>query len=229
MSDQDSILASFFTLRGPTALSPFRLEKLLQPLRENFPVIRSINAEFVHFVQVAEALSKDEMAILEALVTYGSPAINAPTGSPVLVLPRIGTLSSWASKATDIAHNCGLKNVKRIERGIAFYVEADGELAKDARAAILHAIHDPMTETVRFSLDDARELFVTLAPAPLTSVATTRDGKAALARANADMGLALSDEEVDYLFDYFASIKRDPTDVELMMFAQANSDRKSVV
>jgi phosphoribosylformylglycinamidine synthase len=220
MSQPTSIL----TLRGPVALSPFRLEKLLQPLQEKFPALRSINAEFVHFVQVSEALSKDEMAILEALITYGSPAINAPNGTPVLVLPRIGTISSWASKATDIAHNCGLKNVKRIERGIAFYVETSGELPKDARATILHAIHDPMTETVRFSLDDAQELFLTQAPAPLTSVATTRDGKAALAHANTEMGLALSDDEVDYLFDYYASIKRDPTDVELMMFAQANSE-----
>ena len=220
MSQPTSIL----TLRGTTALSPFRLEKLLRPLQEKHPALRAINAEFVHFVQLSEPLSKDETSILEALITYGSPAINALNGALVLVLPRIGTISSWASKATDIAHNCGLKNVKRIERGIAFYVENDGELAKDAHAAILHAIHDPMTETVRFSLDDAQELFSTLAPAPLTSVATTRDGKTALTHANTEMGLALSDDEVDYLFDYYASIKRDPTDVELMMFAQANSE-----
>ncbi len=226
MSQPTSIL----TLRGPAALSPFRLEKLLQPLQEKYPALRSINAEFVHFVQVSDALNKDEMAVLEALVTYGSPAINAPNGTPVLVLPRIGTISSWASKATDIAHNCGLQNVKRIERGIAFYVETNGELAKDARTAIMHAIHDPMTETVRFSPDDAHELFATQAPAPLVSVPITRDGKAArdgksaLTRANTEMGLALSDDEVDYLFDYYANIRRDPTDVELMMFAQANSE-----
>ncbi len=212
------------TLGGPIAMSAFRLEKLLSLLKEKYPAIRSIRAEFVHFVQASSTLDENETKILKALITYGSSAINAPEGPLMLVLPRVGTISSWASKATDIAHNCGLKKVKRIERGTAFYIKTDTELSADAHAAVLHAIHDPMTETVRASLDDAAELFVTQAPAPLVTISTTRDGKSALTRANTELGLALSDDEVDYLFDYYATIKRDPTDVELMMFAQANSE-----
>ena len=223
-SPTSSSFLPIIALGGPVAMSAFRLEKLLSPLQEKYPAIRSIHAIFVHFVQVSSALDENEMKILQALIKYGSPAINTPEGTLVLVLPRVGTISSWASKATDIAHNCGLGKVKRIERATAFYVLAETELSVDARSAVLHAIHDPMTETVRASLDDAAELFVTQAPTPLVAISTTRDGKSALTHANTELGLALSTDEVDYLFDYYATIKRDPTDVELMMFAQANSE-----
>ena len=223
-SPTSSSFLPILTLGGPVAMSDFRLKKLLSPLQEKYPAIRSIHAEFVHFVQATSALDENETKILQALITYGSPATNAPEGTLVLVLPRVGTISSWASKATDIAHNCGLGKVKRIERATAFYVLAETELSVDAHSAVLHAIHDPMTETVRTSLDDAAELFVTQAPTPLVTISTTRDGKSALTHANTELGLALSADEVDYLFDYYATIKRDPTDVELMMFAQANSE-----
>ncbi len=198
-----------------------------------------MRAEYVHFVEVEKTLSAAELDTLNKLLVYGDsnskPRSNggvsgqsdskaAPALAFILILPRIGTISSWASKATDIAHNCGLGHIKRIERGTAFYVETDGELADNVRATIMQAIHDPMTETVRFSLDDAAELFVTQPPQPFATVPTTRDGKAALEHANTEMGLALSADEIDYLFEYYEKIKRDPTDVELMMFAQANSE-----
>ena len=189
-------------------------------------------------MQLGKPLSEPERAVLDKLLTYGrtdKKLTNHGSGSgdqgksasntaPILVIPRIGTISSWASKATDIAHNCGLDNIKRIERGTVFYVAVDGKLTAEIRETILQSIHDPMTETVRFSFADAAELFITQAPQPLATVPTTRDGKAALEHANAEMGLALSTDEIDYLFDYYEKIKRDPTDVELMMFAQANSE-----
>ena len=206
---------SLLTLRGSSALSHFRIEKLLTALRSQHPAVKTIRAEFVHFVQMAAPLSATEMVVLEKLLTYGDihtekfskdgsgsgvSGKNGSSASPLLVLPRIGTISSWASKATDIAHNCGLGKIKRIERGTAFYIETatdDGVMTMAERDSILRMIHDPMTETVRFSFGDAAELFITQAPQPLAVVPTMRDGKSALERANRDMGLALSPDEID--------------------------------
>ena len=212
------------TLRGPAALSPFRLEKLRATLKIAHADIDAIHAEFVHFVQIARPLTVAEQRVLEQLLTYGSHSEIGSKAAPMLVLPRIGTISSWASKATDIARNCGLDAIRRIERGTAFYVDSKAPLSAAARAAVSRAIHDPMTETLRFAFDDAQQLFLTQAPQPLVLVAVMREGKAALERANTEMGLAMSADEIDYLFDYYVRIQRDPTDVELMMFAQANSE-----
>jgi phosphoribosylformylglycinamidine synthase len=228
----DEAVPSILTLRGPVALSLFRVEKLLRPLQAAHPVIRGLTAEFAHVISLVAPLTANELTVLEALLTYGDKpqhprgvsGENALKMPPILVFPRIGTISPWASKATDIAHNCGLVNIKRIERVMAISIACDAPLDAAAREAVMRAIHDPMTETVRFSIDDARELFATQSPAPLARIATTREGKAALERANSEMGLALSADEVDYLFDYYEKIQRDPTDVELMMFAQANSE-----
>ncbi len=211
-------------LRGPVAMSSFRVEKLLTTLRAAHPSVRDVRAEFVHFVWIARPLDAHETELLTKLLTYGSAAQDAPNAEPILVIPRIGTISSWASKATDIAKNCGLDVVMRIERGTVYFVESEAPLAKVAHRAIINAVHDPMTESVCDNLAAAAELFVTQSPKPLESIAVQQNGKAALAKANADMGLAMSGDEIDYLFDYYARIKRDPTDVELMMFAQANSE-----
>ncbi len=212
------------TLRGANALSPFRLDKLLSLLKVAYPGIRSVECAFIHFVETARELSVHEHSVLEKLLTYGGSSVPSGEGEFFLVIPRIGTISPWASKATDIAHNCGLTAIKRIERGTVFYLDFDGTLDGGARAAVQRAIHDPMTETVRSALVGADELFVTQPPQPLSLVPVTREGKAALVRANTEMGLALSVDEIDYLFDYFHRIARDPSDVELMMFAQANSE-----
>ena len=212
------------TLRGAKALSPFRLEKLFSSLKSSVPELRSIQSAFMHFVDTKRTLSPHEHGVLEKLLTYGGPAAETGRGEIFFVIPRIGTISPWASKATDIAHNCGLSAIKRIERANVFCVDSNGELDQDARKTVIRAIHDPMTETVRFTLGAAHELFVAQAPQPLTMVPVRGEGKAALVRANVDMGLALSADEIDYLFDYYQRIVRDPTDVELMMFAQANSE-----
>ena len=215
---------TIFTLRGAKALSLFRLEKLLSSLKVAVPGIRSIECAFVHFVETTHTLSVGQRDMLEKLLTYGKPLSTAGKGEFFLVIPRIGTISPWASKATDIARNCGLAGIKRIERGTVFFVDIGDAHSDLARDAVTRAIHDPMTETVRSSLDAANELFVAQSPQPLSVIAVTAEGRAALTRANTDMGLALSADEIDYLFDYFHRISRDPTDVELMMFAQANSE-----
>ncbi|HSN39485.1 MAG TPA: phosphoribosylformylglycinamidine synthase, partial [Burkholderiales bacterium] len=213
-------------LRGRSALSAFRLQKLLQAVSDPLPGVR-IDAEYWHFVQAARALSDAEHGQLERILTYGPAAAEvSENGQLLLVVPRIGTLSPWSSKATDIARHCGLEMVERIERGVAFWVTrgSTGGLTVREKAALLAHIHDRMTETVLESFDDAARLFQHFEPRPLASVDILGGGVAALVRANREMGLALSDDEIDYLAENFARAGRNPTDVELMMFAQANSE-----
>ena len=217
----------FLSLRGSPALSQFRLDKLYATLKKSAPNIKHIYAEFMHFAFGESALSESQQHTLEQILTYGPKSnTEAPAGELFLVIPRIGTISPWASRATDIAKNCGLTNLLRLERGIAFYVTTnDGKPLNDAeKTALKTQIHDRMTETVVGQLNDAQKLHHSAEPAPLSSVDILQGGKSALNKANSDMGLALSSDEVDYLFENFTKIGRNPTDVELMMFAQANSE-----
>ncbi|TSA52399.1 MAG: phosphoribosylformylglycinamidine synthase [Nitrosomonadaceae bacterium] len=212
-------------LRGGSALSPFRLEKLTAALKTAAPQVSHIYAEYWHFCAAERDLRPDENAILAKLLTYGAAQQGEkPAGELLLVLPRPGTISPWSSKATDIARHCGLAAVGRLERGVVFYVQTTSELAAAARAALLALIHDRMTEAVFSSFDDAEKLFRHYAPAPLHTVDVLAGRMAALQRANSDMGLALSPDEIEYLAANFGRIGRNPTDVELMMFAQANSE-----
>ncbi len=217
-------VSNLLTLHGPIALSAFRIEKILAPLQAQFPEIRGLRADFVHFVECTQTLNADQQQVLEKLLTYGHLNAAAASGEMMLALPRFGTISSWSSKATDIARNCGLAAIRRIERGTCFHIESTGSLSAAAKAALERALHDPMTEVLVGSLTTAAALFEAQAPAPLASVALGKDGRAALQAANRDMGLALADDEIDYLLAYYQRIARDPTDVELMMFAQANSE-----
>jgi len=203
---------------GGVALSPFRLDKLNARVRDCRAGLTVASARFWHFVEVERNLDRREDATLARLLTYGAPA-PAPAGRPVLVTPRLGTISPWSSKATDIARQCGLSAVRRIERGTAYDVGGAGDLTP-----ILPLLHDRMTETVLGSLDEAGELFHHYAPKPLTEVDVLRKGRAALEEANAALGLALAPDEIDYLVAYFIGHARNPTDVELTMFAQANSE-----
>jgi phosphoribosylformylglycinamidine synthase len=217
----------FLSLRGSPALSQFRLEKLYVSLKKNAPSISHIYAEFVHFAFSTAALSDAQHNILKQILTYGPKAnIEKPTGESFLVIPRIGTISPWASRATDIAKNCGLNKLFRLERGIAYYVTTpDEKPLSDTDKTLLKAhIHDRMTEMVLSHLDDAKKLYHSAKPAPLSTVNILQGGKEALNKANSEMGLALSPDEVDYLVENFSKIGRNPTDVELMMFAQANSE-----
>jgi len=202
-------------LRGARALSDFRLAKLLPQLQQVRPAIRGLAAEYRHFVELGAALSPSEEAVLARLLRYGeAPAAPQPGDTLYVVVPRLGTLSPWASKATDIAHNCGLASVRRIERGTCYFVRG-GE--RDPRVAAL--LHDRMTETVLESLEEVAQMFRHVPPRPLARVAL-----AALEDANRRLGLALSEDEIAYLREAYARMGRDPTDAELTMFAQANSE-----
>jgi phosphoribosylformylglycinamidine synthase len=214
-------------LRGGNALSSFRLEKLYQALKTGVPEIAHVHAEYWHFAETARDLTASELSVLEKLLTYGPASpVEAPDGELLLVAPRLGTISPWSSKASDIALHCGLEPIKRLERGVAFHVKKhDGStLTAVEKQGLLPLIHDRMTETVLTSLDGAAKLFHHAQPAPLASVDVLTGGKIALEGANRSMGLALSADEIDYLVENFTRIGRNPTDVELMMFAQANSE-----
>ncbi|MEC8451729.1 MAG: phosphoribosylformylglycinamidine synthase, partial [Pseudomonadota bacterium] len=181
--------------------------------------------EYVHLVDSQGDLSKQQIEILEKLLTYG-PARQAqtPSGTFFLITPRPGTISPWSSKATDIAHNCSLKNINRIERGCAFYIETENGVSEDDFALIASFLHDRMTESVFTNTDEAAVLFSHTEANTFTSVDVLGEGKDALVNANVSLGLALADDEIDYLFDSFIKLGRNPTDVELYMFAQANSE-----
>jgi len=210
-------------VRGAPALSDFRTEKLLQRLRAAELPVSELYAEYMHFVDVEQSLDSDENQVLAKLLTYGpTVAAHAPQGQLVVVVPRQGTISPWSSKATDIAHNCGLTQIHRIERGVAYYLTGDLSATQMQQAAAL--LHDRMTEMVLGSLEQASVLFKEAEPAPLASIDILSGGREALQRANIEMGLALADDEIDYLYDNFTALERNPNDIELYMFAQANSE-----
>lgn len=210
-------------LTGGAALSELRRHKLLARVRGELPEVTGIAARLQHFVALERPLSAPEQQILERLLTYGprSADMELQADRTLLVVPRAGTWSPWSSKATDIAHVCGLTAVRRIERGIAYDVRSSRTLEPEQLRALGALLHDRMTEQVLFNLEAARGLFAQAAPRPLRRIARTRQG---LLDANRQQGLALSEEEIDYLLATFAQLARDPTDVELMMFAQANSE-----
>ena len=188
-------------------LSPFRLDKLNAHLGEIQPGLVVVSARFWHFVETARGLTEREGDILARLLTYGAPP--GPAGRTVLVTPRLGTISPWSSKATDIARQCGLAAVRRIERGTAFDVSGEGDIGP-----VVPLLHDRMTEAVLPSLEAAGELFQHHAPRPLTEVDVLARGRAAIEEANAAFGLALAPDEIDYLVSYFAGRRRNPTDVD---------------
>ncbi|KAB8038145.1 phosphoribosylformylglycinamidine synthase [Janthinobacterium aquaticum] len=225
-------------LPGSNALSVFRSHRLLSQLQAVVPAIASVQARYVHFIDASTALSSDDQARLDALLTYGEPAEPDNTdgvAEEFFVIPRLGTISPWASKATDIAHNCGMAHIKRVERGVAFRINlktgilgsaigAAKKLTDEQVQAVADLLHDRMTESVLRSAEQAQDLFRTLEARPLESIDLLGQGKGALETANVELGLAMSQDEIDYLDNAFTKAGRNPTDVELMMFAQANSE-----
>ena len=210
-------------LRGAPALSEFRTNKLLASATELSLPVTNIYAEFMHFADLSAALSAPELEKLNKLLTYGPTiAEHTPAGQLYLVTPRPGTISPWSSKATDIANNCGLKQINRLERGIAYYVE--GELTAAQSESLITLLHDRMMEVVSDDFEFAANLFVSAQPGTMQSVDILAGGKQALVDANVEMGLALADDEIDYLVTSFEGLNRNPNDIELMMFAQANSE-----
>ncbi|TMP57621.1 phosphoribosylformylglycinamidine synthase [Pseudoalteromonas sp. S1612] len=210
-------------LRGAPALSEFRVNKILARCQQLQLPVTNVYAEYAHFADLTSPLNNDEQTKLEKLLTYGPTiAEHAPAGQLVLVTPRPGTISPWASKATDIAHNCGLKQVHRVERGIAYYVE--GDLSAEQLTQVTALLHDRMTEATHSKLEDAAQLFRSDAPRQMSSVDILGGGREALAVANIEQGFALADDEIDYLVENFIKLGRNPNDIELFMFAQANSE-----
>ena len=212
-------------LPGGLALSDFRKNKLLTSLQTVVPAVTEIQASYLHFVDVEKTLGTDEIAVLDSLLhTESQSAITSPDAHVFLVIPRPGTISPWSSKASDIAHNCGLSNVHRIERGILYHVVSDNSLDTTDWTAISKLLHDRMTESVFSDVEEAQRLFYQSEPTPLNCVDILSGGREALKKANTDLGLALAEDEIDYLVENFKAMNRNPTDVELMMFAQANSE-----
>ncbi len=210
---------------GAPALSNFRLAKRLESLRAACPGITGLATRYIHLAELARPLDSDEHQILERLLSYGPSRPQMPEdGVQVIVVPRFGTISPWSSKATDIAHNCGLQAVTRLERGIRYSLGGDQEQVSQSLAAVADLLHDRMTESVVYAADEAGPLFAHHAPDPLRAIDIIGDGAAALEIANRGLGLALSDDEIDYLVAHFQSAGRNPSDAELMMFAQANSE-----
>ncbi|WP_075791197.1 phosphoribosylformylglycinamidine synthase [Massilia putida] len=225
-------------LPGSNALSAFRSQRLLTQLQAVAPTVADVSARYYHFIDASAPLTTEDTERLSAMLTYGEPVPETQYEGVIeefFVIPRLGTISPWASKATDIAHNCGMAHIHRVERGVAFKVVlksgilgtgfgAPKKLADNEVQAVAALLHDRMTETVLRSADQAQALFTDLESRPLEQIDVLGQGRAALVDANANMGLALAEDEIDYLFDAFSRVQRNPTDVELMMFAQANSE-----
>ncbi|MBS0432987.1 MAG: phosphoribosylformylglycinamidine synthase [Proteobacteria bacterium] len=206
-------------LDGRSALSPFRLDRLNDRLASQAPAARVRGARFVYFIDLAAPLDPAQHQRLARVLDAGE---GAPADATLWVVPRLGTVSPWSSKASDILRGIGLP-VRRVERGIAFLIEGTGATggAFDAAAA---ALHDPMTQSVLTALDRANDLFLAGQPEPLRRIVLDNDARAALDAANRQLGLALAPDELDYLVEHYAAMQRDPTDAELVMFAQANSE-----
>ncbi len=213
------------TLRGNPSLSQFRRQRLTLQIQTVLPSVTDVYAEFVHFVDSQDTLSSSQTEVLDQLLKYGpKEKIEDHEQSSIWVLPRLGTISPWSTKATDIAHNSGLASVSRIERGIRYWLLAETELTDDQRKIAASILHDRMTESVMYATPQATDLFEHSEPAPLSSVDLLKAGREALVSANKTLGLALADDEIDYLVKAYLDLGRNPTDVELMMFAQANSE-----
>ena len=207
---------------GGNALSGFRRAQLLPLLQAIDPQIQQIHARFVHLADLTDEAHQGRLGeLLESWDVYTGPS----DGASLLVGPRLGTISPWASKATDIARNCGIA-LHRVERLVEWRFERRAKAAWTASqvADIASLLHDRMTESVLLSRDEAAQLFQSLQATPLEHVAVLSQGRLALVEANQRFGLALADDEIDYLVDAFTRLQRNPTDVELMMFAQANSE-----
>ncbi len=214
-------------LIGRSAFSVFRLEKLLTSIQSDVKNVLSVRSEYRYFIEIEDesSLEAAKRKILETLLEATSKSSKvAADESFFLVTPRPGTISPWSSKATDIAHNSGLANILRVERGIAFFVQTTAPLTKIERQLVVKDLHDRMTETVFDSVDEVERLFLHNSSRPLATVDILNGGREALVSANEMMGLALAEDEIDYLLDNFTLLGRNPNDIELMMFAQANSE-----
>ena len=214
---------------GAAALSAFKTSKLLVSLQAQIPAIVAVSAQFVHLLDQSSDLDTHSTEILQSLLHYGSPYAGVGDSGNAfqferIVIPRPGTISPWSSKATDIVLNCGLQQVSRVERVTVYTVHLSALLNPAEKTLLDELLHDRMTQVVIDRLDSAQILFQHAQPQPVNAVTIVQDGKAALHAANKSMGLALAEDEIDYLYQRFTELGRNPNDIELMMFAQANSE-----
>ena len=209
---------------GPASHSPFKLESLLRRLQSIDQNIDDLGARFIHLIDSKNDPDEEQDRILDSILEYGPDwPFGTDEGFKVFTLPRFGTTSPWSSKATDIAKVCGLTSIEKIERGVVFTLELKDKDSAPNKEAI-EMLYDRMTEVVITDLKQAKEIFSSLKPQPFSDVDILSDGKKALETANIELGLALNNDEIDYLLEQFTKLNRNPTDAELMMFAQANSE-----
>lgn len=206
--------------KGVSAISEFKRKQLLDRLKNIQPNINNVSAEYIHFVSTDNELTQKSQETLAELLTYDEPYIHGRIGEIFLVSPRPGTISPWSSKATSIATDSGLK-INRIERTVAYYIDASKTLD---RKLLAEELHDRMTETILPDIASAGLLFEEHSPAELSIVDILSGGRKELEKVNQSMGLALSNEEIDYLYDSYKKLSRNPTDLELMMFGVVNSE-----
>ena len=209
---------------GPASHSPFKLESLLRRLQSIDQNIDDLGARFIHLIDSKNDPDEEQDRILDSILEYGPDwPFGTDEGFKVFTLPRFGTTSPWSSKATDIAKVCGLTSIEKIERGVIFTLALKDKDSAPSKEAI-EMLYDRMTEVVITDLKQAKEIFSSLEPQPFSDVDILSDGKKALETANIELGLALNNDEIDYLLEQFTKLNRNPTDAELMMFAQANSE-----
>ena len=207
---------------GPTG-SLFRLDRLLVQLRSELPALTGLYCEAVYFIDCSAPLDPPQQALLEQLLATAAPLTPSGAALQLLVIPRLGTVSPWSSKATDIAQRCGLETVRRIEHGQRWTLHGIAALNSKSLATVAALLHDRMT-AVLLPADAEPALFATAAPRPLAQIPLLSTGREALLAANRALGLALAEDEIGYLLTHYQKLQRDPTDAELMMFAQANSE-----
>ncbi len=213
-------------MRGSAALSDYKLDKLKETFLGLGIKVKVLSSHYVHLVDAKEDLNEDDLKILNKILTYGPiKAEQEDAGQLFFVVPRIGTISPWASKATDIAHNCALTKIRRLERGIAFYIQKEeGDFTLEEQKKILPFIHDRMMQSVLPALEEAAVLFSEQTPRQVGIIDVLGQGQSALDKADKELGLALSQDEKAYLLESFKTLGRNPTDIELYMFAQMNSE-----
>ncbi|VFP79462.1 phosphoribosylformylglycinamidine synthase [Candidatus Erwinia haradaeae] len=211
-------------LRGPAALSGSEIRKLLNIFHKNNLPVKNIYAEYTHFIDITTPLTRAQNIILHNLLKYGpSQDQYALEGRTLLITPRLGTISSWSSKATDLAHNCSLTQIKRIERGKTFYI-TPSSLPEVQWKKVATLLYDRMTESILTNSQEAKTLFVNQPSVSLQNIDILNGGRKILVQANMLLNLVLSESEIDYLMVVFNKLKRNPTDIELYMFAQVNSE-----
>ncbi len=216
-------MGHFYSIDGQRAFSDFRMQKLAHDISAIDAKAQAVTAQNIYLINARQALSQEELNKLTKLLLATETVVQAPENQQAFwVVPRLGTISPWASKASDIVHNCGMSAVISVEKAIRFDVQYSGIGCTEP--AWLNLLHDRMTQSVLRNVEELKNVFSHGEPEPLNTIPVAEMGRTALEQANQSLGLALATDEIDYLLNTYQSLQRDPTDVELMMFAQANSE-----